>query len=320
MGIVAQDGSISTIDCHYVQPGKAAAYLIVEGDEAAFVDNNTRFAVPRLLQALVSQGLQAEQVRWIIVTHVHLDHAGGTAALQEACPNATVLAHPKTARHLIDPARLVAGSRVVYGADAFDALYGDIAPVPEEHVRIMGDDETLSWGARTLRFFNTYGHASHHFSIYDDASNSVFSGDAFGVGRSALSRPGPGFLICSSSPTDFDADEAHRSIERILATGADRVYITHFGGFDNLPQHADLMHQAIDDMEAILQDMIQSDEQESQLQAWGEARVAEALEAQLRRCKVADFEADRAWLENDVKLNTMGLIFQAQRRRPKTTT
>ena len=318
MSIVAQEGSVFTIDCHYLKPGKAAAYLLVEQDEAAFIDNNTVNAVPRLLDALRQQNLTPEHVRWIIVTHVHLDHAGGTAALQQACPNATVLAHPKAARHLIDPTRLIAGSIAVYGENAFYNLYGKINPVPEDRVRIMEDDSQLSWGNRTLHFYNTYGHASHHFSIYDDLSNSIFTGDAFGVGRTELSRPGPGFLVFSSSPTDFDAEEARRSVHRILDTGADRAYITHFGGFSGLQSYAEILLHSINDMEAIMEDMIHSEEPEETLQAWGETRVAASLEVQLRRCNVQDFASDRAWLDNDVRLNAMGLLFQATRRRKNT--
>ncbi len=318
MSIVAQEGSITTIDCHYLQPGKAAAYLLVERDEAAFIDNNTVNAVPRLLNALQQQNLAPEQVRWIIVTHVHLDHAGGTAALQQACPNATVIAHPKTARHLIDPARLIAGSIAVYGESDYYKLYGKIDPVPEDRVHIMEDNSQLPWGSRTLHFYNTYGHASHHFSIYDDLSNSIFTGDAFGVGRTELSRPGPGFLVFSSSPTDFDAEEARKSVQRILKTGAERAYITHFGCFTGLQTHAEILLHSIHDMEAIMEDMIHADDTEETIQAWGEARVATSLEAQLQRCNVQDFAADRAWLDNDVRLNAMGLLFQAGRRRKNT--
>ena len=90
-----------TIDCDYVAPQLASAYLRVQGDEAAFVETNTALAVPKLLDALAREGLRPEQVRWVIVTHVHLDHAGGASALERACPNEKLLAHPRAARHLI---------------------------------------------------------------------------------------------------------------------------------------------------------------------------------------------------------------------------
>ena len=115
-----------TIDCDYVLPQVACAYLRIQGDEAAFIETNTTHAVPKLLSTLAAEGMKPEQVRYVIITHVHLDHAGGTSALLAACPNATVLAHPRAARHLVDPEKLVASARAVYGEAKFDALYGKI--------------------------------------------------------------------------------------------------------------------------------------------------------------------------------------------------
>src|SRR5690606_33155614 len=109
-------------------------YLLIDGDEAAFVETNTSLAVPRMLDALAAQHLAPEQVRWVIITHVHLDHAGGASALLQACPNATLLAHPRAARHAIDPSRLVQSATSVYGAERFARLYGTIEPVEATRV------------------------------------------------------------------------------------------------------------------------------------------------------------------------------------------
>src|SRR5262245_32932848 len=116
--------SVVTIDCDYIRPRFAAAYLRVAGDEAAFVETDTAHAAPKLLAALAEQGLSPEAVRWVIVTHVHLDHAGGAGAVMRACPNATLLAHPRAARHLVDPSKLTASAIQVYGDARFRDLYG----------------------------------------------------------------------------------------------------------------------------------------------------------------------------------------------------
>jgi hypothetical protein len=145
--------TITTIDCHYLdRPEFAAAYLLVDGDEAAFIDNNTHHALPRLLAALAGTGLAAEQVRYLIITHVHLDHAGGTSALAQACPQATVLAHPRAARHVIDPDKLIASAKSVYGEDEFRRLYGEIEPVDKDRVQSIEDGEKVTLGSASWNF------------------------------------------------------------------------------------------------------------------------------------------------------------------------
>ena len=184
--------SIVTIDTHYLGRSEfAAAYLIVDGDRAAFIDNNTNAAVPRLLAALDDHGLTPAQVAYIIITHVHLDHAGGTSALAAACPDATVIAHPRAAPHVIAPERLVESASAVYGATEFKRLYGTIEPVPADRVRSMEDEEVLAFGARELTFLHTRGHANHHFCVADSATGVIFTGDAFGLAYPALQRVWP---------------------------------------------------------------------------------------------------------------------------------
>lgn len=311
--------SIALIDCHYHgKPETAAAFLIVEGGRAAFVDNNTNLAVPRLLAALAERGCTPEQVDYAIVTHIHLDHAGGTAELLKHCPNATVLAHPKAARHLTDPSRLIAGSKVVYGDEAFAALYGTIEPVPEDRVRIMDDGDTLTWGGRTLTFVHTKGHATHHFCIHDSGANAIFAGDAFGLGRMPSMRPGPPFTVCTSSPPEFDPPEARLSVQRILDTGADWVYITHFGYFNDLEARARQLLQSIDQMDAVARDAATTALHGAALQPYCEQRITEAMRDHLVSCGVHDPAADLAWLGRDIGLNAMGAAIYAERLRRTT--
>ncbi len=307
--------TVTTIDCQYQGPRQAASYLIVEGGRAAFVDNNTVHAVPHLLAALAAQGLAPAQVEYAIITHVHLDHAGGTAALLEACPNATVLAHPKAARHIIDPGRLVAGAKAVYGEAEFRRLYGEIGGVDAGRVRVMEDGEELSWGARRLRFFYTLGHAKHHFCVHDTKTNAVFTGDAFGIGRGAEVRGGPPFLACICTPPDFDAAQTKASLDLILATGATRVFIGHYGSFNRLEEGAAQIRASVDQMAAISEEAAASGVAGEDLEAFCAARVSEAMDEHLRRCGVADFEGDRHWLERHAGLNAIGLAYAAQQRR-----
>jgi glyoxylase-like metal-dependent hydrolase (beta-lactamase superfamily II) len=158
---------IQTIDCQYLFPQFAAAYLKTAGDEAFFVDNNTTHSVPLLLDALKRASLRPEQVRYVIITHVHLDHAGGTSALIKACPNATLLAHPKAAIHMVDPSRLVSSARKVYGDAEFERLYGEILPIAQNRVRSITDGETVDFGRSKLEFFYTRQSPLLHFGSRD---------------------------------------------------------------------------------------------------------------------------------------------------------
>lgn len=308
--------SVTTIDCDYLGEGFAAAYLMREGDRAAFVETNTTHAVPKLLAALEAEGLQPEAVDWVIITHVHLDHAGGASALMEACPNATLLAHPRAARHAIDPSKLVASAQQVYGEETFASLYGEIRPIDEARVRTLDDGETLRWGARTLTFLHTRGHANHHFCVLDSKTNAIFTGDAFGLVYPRLQHHGL-FAIPSTSPTDFDAPAAKASLDRIVATGADRAYLTHFGGHEQLEGIAGQLHRQLDVYGGIVAQALADEIDEDALDAFCEARVRALFDQLLETHGLADDGGAREILKTDMELNAQGVAFAVKKARHK---
>ena len=295
----------------------AAAYLLVEGDEAAFVDNNTNHAVPRLLAGLAAAGLAPGQVRYLIVTHVHLDHAGATSAMVRSCPNATVLAHPRAARHIIDPSRLVDSARSVYGTGKFAELYGEIGPVPESRVREMDDGERLAFGGRTLEFLHTRGHANHHFCIADDKSNTVFTGDAFGLHYPALQHEGT-FAFPSTTPTDFDAELARQAIRRIVDLAPDAVYPTHYGAVRDIDASAAQLVRHLDFAERVMEDAVASDLPDEALEAYIKSRLADYF-AGLFDGHGALGKDPATWdlVNLDIDLNAQGIAFSANRKRRK---
>lgn len=309
---------IVTIDCNYLGRSRfAAAYLIVDGDEAAFVDNNTCHAVPMLMSALADAGLSPEQVRYIIVTHVHLDHAGGTSALADACPNAQIIAHPRAATHIIDPAKLVASATSVYGADTFKRLYGVIEPLPAARVQAMEDGEQLRLGARTLEFLHTRGHANHHFCIADDHSNSIFTGDAFGLHYPDLQGPGP-LAFPSTSPTDFDGPLAREAIRRLVDLSPDRMYPTHFGPVTDIAQTAEQLIRHLEFAEHVMEDAFASDLADDELTSYVEPRLRDYFAGLLDHHGA--LRADKsAWelIGLDIDLNAQGIAFAANKRRHK---
>jgi glyoxylase-like metal-dependent hydrolase (beta-lactamase superfamily II) len=307
--------SITTIDCFYVHEKKMAAYLIIEGGRATFVDNNTRYAIPHLLKALEEKGLTPEQVDYAIITHVHLDHAGGSFELLKACPNATLLAHPTAARNIIAPERLVAGSKVVYGEERFLELYGDVEGVPEERVRVIEDGEVLPWGDRQLKFFYTRGHASHHMCIFDSKSNTVFSGDSFGVGRTWVENGHPPCQAATASPPQFNASEAKKDVQSILNTDATQVAPAHFGIIEDVPTAARQVLHSLQQHEDIEIEASKTSLPDDELEAWCYQRIYQAMGEHITACGVKHAEADLVWLQGDMTLNAQGLAVNAAKRR-----
>ncbi|EQD43667.1 metallo-beta-lactamase superfamily protein, partial [mine drainage metagenome] len=186
IGLDSWDGGIHAIDSRYVRPGLMASHLLVRSGEAAFVDVGSNDSVPHLLQALDALGIGAEAVRFLFLTHVHLDHAGGAGRLVRELPDMEVLVHPRGLRHMIDPARLEAGTREVYGDALFTQLYGRIIPIPETRIRSVADGEVIALGGSEIEIWHTEGHARHHFCLWDRLSSSVFAGDNFGIAYRAL--------------------------------------------------------------------------------------------------------------------------------------
>lgn len=295
-----------TVDCD-VLPQFTAAYLRVAGDEAAFIEAHTVHAVPRLMRALEERRLRPEQVRWVVVTHAHLDHAAGASALIARCPNATLLAHPRAARHLVDPSKLVASATSVYGAARFAELYGTIDPIPADRVRPLEDQETFPLGDATLRVHHTAGHAKHHLVVDDPATDSVFTGDTFGLVYPALQR-GARFAIATTSPTDFDPAEARKSIDKVLSLGRGAACLTHFDEIRDLDEVAAQLRAWIDRSEALVERVAAGEE----VDVAAELRRAIAADAGARGLALSD--ADWKLLATDIELNAQGIVFTAKRR------
>jgi glyoxylase-like metal-dependent hydrolase (beta-lactamase superfamily II) len=311
---------VVTIDCEYLQPRFAAAYLLIDpsadgspaSSRAAFIDNNTSHSVPLLLAALRDQGLTPEQVDFVIITHVHLDHAGGTSALMSACPNARLLAHPKAARHMIDPSKLVASARAVYGAEAFERMYGTIDPIAADRVQTVADEEEVQFGNSKLKFLHTRGHANHHACIVEPETQSVFTGDSFGLCYPALQRSGL-FIFPSTSPTDFDYEQAVQSIDRITAAGT-RAYLTHFGPVTDLATAALQLKEHLRESQEVLQlasDPSRAALDSDALTAYCARELGTRFEAAAARLGLQLNEADRELLRLDLELNAQGIAYAA---------
>jgi glyoxylase-like metal-dependent hydrolase (beta-lactamase superfamily II) len=236
---------ITCIDAAYVQHGTACFYLLEEAGECAVLETGTSHSVPALEQLLAHRGIDAEQVRYVIPTHVHLDHAGGAGAMMAAFPDAQLLIHPRGARHMADPERLIAGATEVYGEALFHELYGEIQPVDPSRIRQMLDGETISLAGRQLEFRHTRGHAEHHFCVWDETSRGWFSGDMFGVSYPWCRLPRGDFVLPSTTPSQFDPEAFLASLDLLGRYTPQRLYLTHYGELAYSVDKAQLLKRQI---------------------------------------------------------------------------
>ena len=295
---------IHTIDTAFQRDHFDAAYLIVENGRGAFVDCGTNHSVPNLLATLSSAGLSPDDVDWLMVTHVHLDHAGGAGALMAQLPNARLVVHPRGARHMIDPSKLIAGATAVYGEVEMQRSYGEIQPVPESRVVIAEDGYVVDLQGRELACVDTPGHARHHYCVWDARSRGWFTGDTFGLSYRELDSVNGPFVLPTSSPVQFEPEELKASIARLLARDPQWMYLTHYGRVGDVERLARDLYAQIDAMVAIGRDC---DGRLDRHRCLVEALRALYLgRARDHGCPLDDAGVERV-LGMDIELNAQGL-------------
>jgi glyoxylase-like metal-dependent hydrolase (beta-lactamase superfamily II) len=296
---------ITAVDTEYLYPGHAAAHLIVDDGRAAFIDVGTNSSVPYLLAALDELGIARTAVDHLLLTHVHLDHAGGAGALMQELPNARALLHPRGAPHMTDPAKLIAGAEAVYGEERFRRMYGQLVPIPAARVRVVADGERLTLGGRTLELIHTPGHAQHHYVVVDAAHAAIFSGDTFGISYRALDTERGAFITPSTVPTQFDPEQHIASIDRMLAYRPESIYLMHFSRVTDVPRLGVSLKDQIAELARIARAHAHDPDPPAGIRA-----DMLALWRRLARehgCRLADNELEHA-LAGDLTLNTQGLI------------
>ncbi|MGO4521580.1 MBL fold metallo-hydrolase [Dyella sp. 2RAF44] len=308
---------IHTIDTGFVRPHFDAAYLLVENARAAFIDCGTNYAVPNMLNALDAAGLAPANVDWLILTHVHLDHAGGAGELIAQLPNARVVVHPRGARHMIDPSQLWAGASAVYGEEVMEATYGRLRAIPAERVVEAPDGHVVSLSGRPLLCLDTPGHARHHLSVYDERARVCFTGDTFGLSYREFDTARGPFILPTTSPVQFDPEALHASINRLIALQPLAMYLTHYDRVEGVERLADDLHAQIDAMVSIAQS---AGDASTDAAPRHEAMKTALTELYLTRAQAHGWSGDRAQLLEilgmDVELNAQGLgIWLDQQRR-----
>lgn len=304
---------IYCIETGLYRDGLAACYLIRAEDRLAFVDTGTTNTLPSLLSVIADLGLTPAHVDYVIPTHVHLDHAGGAGALMGACPDARLIAHPKGAPHLIDPAKLTAGATAVYGEAAFARDFGAMTPIPEARVIVADDGQVFDLAGRQLTFIYTPGHANHHGSIFDASSRGMFTGDTFGISYREFDTAAGPWLFAPTTPVAFDPDAWQHSLDRMMALKPVAMFLTHYCRIDDPAQLVDRLRQSVRD----LADIALAEEGNGDTGRQG--RIREAITAHLladarkHGCVLSDAEMT-GLLAVDLELNAQGLEVWLQRR------
>ncbi len=294
---------VHAVDTGFHRPRFDAAYLVVERGRAAFIDTGTNHAVPRLLAALAELGLAPEDVDYVIPTHVHLDHAGGAGLLMQSLPRATMLVHPRGARHMVDPLALYMGAQAVYGAEEMQRSYGTLQPVDASRVRSTADGEVVELAGRPLYFAHTPGHARHHHCIWDEASCGWFTGDTFGLSYREHDTARGAWILPTSTPVQFEPEALKQSIERMLQRNPAGMYLTHYGRVQDVPRLAGLLFEQIDAMVAAGRRLHAAADRHAALKK----ALAEIYREQLVRHGVAHADSAVDLLELDIELNAQGL-------------
>ncbi len=309
--ITALNDGIFAVDTEYLRPLQDASHLIVHGARAAFVDTGTNDSVPLLLDALRQRDLDAADVDFVFLTHVHLDHAGGAGLLMSKLPNARCVVHPRGAPHMIEPAKLIKGTEGVYGVKRTREMYGEILPIDERRVVVAEDDGWVDLNGRRMQTLFTEGHARHHYCLNDPTSRGVFTGDNFGVSYRELDTQNGEFIYPTSTPASFDPAEAHKSVDRIMACDPKQVYLTHYSRVRDLDRLAADMHAGIDAYEQMALNCRDADNRGEAL----EAAMYDYLATRLRAHGFnGDDDAMRSVIQVDVTLNAAGLVSWLQRQ------
>ena len=218
-----------------------AAYL-VQAHEPVLIETGPGTSVEPVTRSLDALGVAPDELAHIVLTHIHLDHAGGVGALAKRFSHAAVWVHERGARHLADPTKLVASATRVYGEERMASLFGPVEAVPAERLRVLEDEAILDVGGRSLRALETPGHASHHLALVDSSTGLVFTGDALGI-----HVPNLPVLRPATPPPDFDLELAVASIERIRAAAGSTLLFAHFGPIGDVDRTCDLAIRRLQD-------------------------------------------------------------------------
>lgn len=308
------DQAIYCIDTCLYRPRHTAAYLIRSADQLAFIDTGASTNVPRLLEAVRQIGLTADAVRYVMPTHVHLDHAGGAGALMAACPNATLVTHHKGAPHMIDPSRLQQGATAVYGEDEFQRIYGDLQAVDPGRVTAAREGDRFALGEREILFIETPGHANHHGCFFETETRTLFTGDTFGLSYREFDTDAGPMVVATTTPVAFDPDAWADSLDRMMALQPLAACPTHYGRLSDPPGLVDGLRASIEAHRRIALNEEAQGSEEGRAERLHRAVDGLLVGAALEHQPALSEARSRELLQLDIDLNAQGLHVWLKRR------
>lgn len=252
--LTAVADGVTMIDTVMVGETEFNAIYLLDGDEPTLIETGPGADLPLVLEALERFGIGSKDLAHLVVTHIHLDHAGGAGALAARFPSATVWAHERGVPHLADPTRLIASTARTYGEERMRSFFGDTIPVPPDRLRSVVDGGNIPLGMRALDVVHTPGHASHHIALHDRRSGAVFAGEAIG----SFLPWGPAFRP-ALPPPEVDVEAALTSIGRIASRGASILLASHFGPVPDVAEACDAAAQRIEAWSAVVRRAVDRD-------------------------------------------------------------
>lgn len=303
--LIPYEHGIFAIDADYLRPKLAAIHLIIENGRAAFVDTGCNSSLPNALAALDESGVPPEDVDYVILTHIHLDHAGGAGLMMKHFQNAQLVVHPRGARHMADPSRLIEGTVGVYGVEATRRLYGEILPIDEGRIIEAQHEFCIALGGRQLLCLDTPGHARHHIAIVDEKTGHIFAGDNFGVSYGEFEPEVSQLIFPTTTPVQFDPEPMHASLDLLMNYQPQAIYLTHFGQVRDVAAKAVKLHRLVDAQVTVAQ-------REKDTGSNRHARIREGLaqlfleESRRSGCQLPATRI-REVFANDLELNAQGL-------------
>jgi glyoxylase-like metal-dependent hydrolase (beta-lactamase superfamily II) len=262
------------LDLNWTGNARSIAVALLRSDDfAALIDPGPGSTLANLQEQLAVHRIRVADLNAILLTHIHLDHAGATGALVQENPALQVYVHTRGAAHMIDPAKLLDSAGRLYGHQ-MQTLFGDFLPVPESNLRILHGGETVTLGAREVRVLYTPGHASHHVTYFDPAERVAYVGDTAGI-----CIEGHPFILPATPPPDISLELWTASLEAIAQLRPRRLFLTHFGYSDQPERHLDTYRERLQHWGTLSAEILsRGQEQAEAVRAFSRAVAAEAAE------------------------------------------